>query len=62
LRNLIESNPLLKQPILAVLKVSEHSLEWLRDDLEAVAAVELKSCTAKQTPATIVDIVVRNGG
>lgn len=62
LGSLIDNNPLLKRPILTALQISENNQNWSRKDLEKAVEVALENVTVKQSPSTIVDILLRNGG
>lgn len=58
--DLIEHNPLLKRPLLEVLALTEQMPTAIRAEIEDAAhAIDADSFT-RQTPATIVDILIRN--
>lgn len=57
---LIEHNPLLKRPLLTLLSLSERYPEHDRTELEDRAAQEQGGSFTRQTPTTIIDILLRN--
>lgn len=58
--NLIGHNPLLKKPILIILTLCEEASPAKRIDIENKACDALADAFARQTPATVVDILIRN--
>ncbi len=58
--NLIEHNPLLKKPVLALLALCDQHPEADRSFIEN-AADELWEASYSQSPAVVVDILVRSG-
>ena len=58
--NVIEHNPMLKKPLIAILGVCARQGDGSRDDIEA-RALEVWDSAYQQNPSVCVDILVRNG-
>lgn len=58
--NVIEHNPMLKKPLLAVLAISAQQTDESRNTVER-RALETWDDAYQQTPSACVDILVRNG-
>lgn len=58
--NVIEHNPMLKKPLIAILGICAQQGDRSRDDIEA-QALEVWDSAYQQNPSVCVDILVRNG-
>lgn len=58
--DIISHNPLLKRPLLALLSIAEQNPNAERSVIEGLAATKHESLFKRQTPTTIVDILIRN--